>query len=174
MIDLESLLRIKNDDDFPKDAIVDQMLEARPLPMGRKEFEEWSERIISGAILPGGAEDPQVFLETQKFALANMLMHLGPTESHKPDAFFIHSLRKFAINQVADTIRKELHEAAKARTAAAEEKARLELEKAKKDLFDDEEDQEMIAAFFNEANKEALNKNEENSGRVSPAPEALV
>jgi tRNA nucleotidyltransferase (CCA-adding enzyme) len=100
------------------------MNESRPLPMGRQEFEEWSERIISGALLKGKVEvdDAQVFIESQKFALANMLMHLGPTESHKPDAFFIHSLRKFAINQVADTIRKELHEAAKARTAAEEAK----------------------------------------------------
>ena len=104
----------------PKDVIVDQMNEARPLPMGRTEFEEWATRIISGALLPGGKDDPAIFLESQKFALANMLMHLGPTESHKPDAFFIHSLRKFAINQVADTVRKELHEAAKARTAAEE------------------------------------------------------
>lgn len=98
--------------------ILAQMSEPRPLPMGREGFHEWADRIISGALLPGGVEDQEVFLESQKFALANMLMHLGPTESHKPDAHFIHSLRKFAINQVADTIRKELHESAKARTAA--------------------------------------------------------
>jgi hypothetical protein len=114
----------KNSQSTPKEVIIDQMNESRPLPMGRQEFEEWSERIISGALLKGKVEvdDAQVFIESQKFALANMLMHLGPTESHKPDAFFIHSLRKFAINQVADTIRKELHEAAKARTAAEEAK----------------------------------------------------
>lgn len=111
----------KNSCSTPKTVILDQLSEPRPLPMGRKEFEEWSDRIISGALLPGGAEDALIFLESQKFSLANMLMHLGPTESHKPDAFFIHSLRKFAVNQVADTIRKELHEAAKARTAATQE-----------------------------------------------------
>jgi hypothetical protein len=64
-------------------------------------------------------ERKKIFHEGQKFALANALMHLGPTESHKPDAFFIHSLRKFAINQVADTVRKELHAAAKARTESS-------------------------------------------------------
>lgn len=106
----------------PKEVIIDQMNEPRALPMGLSEFHQWSDRIISGAVVPGGKEDPEVFLQSQKFALANMLMHLGPTESHKPDAFFIHSLRKFAVNQVADTIRKELHEAAKARTAAEEAK----------------------------------------------------
>ena len=105
---------------MPTALIVDQLNEPRPLPMGREEFEEWSDRLISGALIPGGESDPVVFHESQKFALANMLMHLGPTESHKPDAFFIHSLRKFAINQVADSVRKELHDAAKARTAALE------------------------------------------------------
>lgn len=106
--------------DTPAELIVDQMNEPRPLPMGLAEFEEWSDRLIAGALIPGGESDPVVFHESQKFALANMLMHLGPTESHKADAFFIHSLRKFAVNQVADSVRKELHEAAKARTAAIE------------------------------------------------------
>lgn len=124
----------------PSDVIIDQMNEPRPLPMGRCEFDEWSDRLISGALLPGdhigvgGTFEEaqqrhakgQIFIESQKFALANMLMHLGPTESHKPDAFFIHSLRKFAVNQVADAVRKELHEAAKARTAAAEEAVKKE------------------------------------------------
>ncbi len=104
----------------PKEVILDQMSEPRALPMGRKEFDEWSDRIISGALIPGGADDLQAFIDAQKFSLANMLMHLGPTESHKPDAFFIHSLRKFAVNQVADAVRKELHEAAKTRTEAIE------------------------------------------------------
>ncbi len=110
----------KNLQSTPSEVIVDQMNEPRPLPMGKQEFEEWSDRIIGGALVPGGAEDPASFVESQKFALANMLMHLGPTESHKPDAFFIHSLRKFAVNQVADVVRKEIHEAAKARLAEQE------------------------------------------------------
>ncbi len=110
----------KNHKSMPKELIVDQMNEPRPLPMGRRDFSEWSDRIISGALVPGGTEDPLIFIDSQKFALANMLMHLGPTESHKPDAFFIHSLRKFAVNQVADSVRKELHEAAKLRTEAEE------------------------------------------------------
>ncbi len=102
----------------PKAVIIDQMNEPRPLPMGKTDFDEWSERIIGGTLLPGGSDDPQVFQDSQKFALANMLLHLGPTESHKPDAFFIHSLRKFAVNQVADAVRVELRDKAKARTDA--------------------------------------------------------
>lgn len=97
----------------PKELIADQLTEPRALPMGRQEFEEWADRIISGALVT--AE-----VSSQKYVLANMLLHLGPTESHKPDAFFIHSLRKFAVNQVADTIRRELFEAGKAKAAEQE------------------------------------------------------
>jgi hypothetical protein len=92
----------------PKEVILDQLNEPRPLPMGRTDFDEWSHRIISGALVPGGEEDAEVFIDSQRYALANMLIHLGPTESHKPDAHFIHSLRKFAINQVAHSIAQEL------------------------------------------------------------------
>lgn len=81
--------------------------------MGRTEFDVWSDRIIAGALVTAERS-------SQKYVLANMLMHLGPTECHKPDAHFIHSLRKFAVNQVADEIRREIHAETKARTAAAE------------------------------------------------------
>lgn len=108
----------KNSFFTPKAVIIDQMNEPRPLPMGRADFEDWSDRLISGALLPGGKEDPKVFIEGQKYALANMLLHLGPTESHKPDAFFIHSLRKVVTNQVAHTMIMEIKAAGDARAAA--------------------------------------------------------
>lgn len=75
--------------------------------MGMAEFEIWSDRIISGALCPAD-------IMSQKFALADLLTHLGPTESHKPDAYFIHCLRKFAVNQVAVAIRQKLYEEKKA------------------------------------------------------------
>lgn len=120
----------------PKEVILDQMNEPRALPMGKAEFISWSDRIISGALIPNekgltaldsdtlweGHHRWQIFVDSQRFALANLLLHLGPTESHKPDAFFIHSLRKFAVNQVADAVRVELRDAAKARTALEEKK----------------------------------------------------
>lgn len=109
-------------------AIVDQMREPRPLPMGRKEFEEWSDRIIAGALIPAESEEVRpALIEGQKFALANMIMHLGPTESHKPDAFFIHSLRKVVCNQVAHTIYQELKGNQMARAKAAEEAMTLKV-----------------------------------------------
>ena len=109
----------RNSASTPLDVIADQLIEPRPLPMGRTEFEEWSDRIISGTLLTADTN-------SQKFALANLLMHLGPTESHKPDAFFIHSLRKFAVNQVAEDVRQEIFAARKAALAAEEaEKAKV-------------------------------------------------
>lgn len=96
-----------------KKTIVNQLNEPRPLPTGVAEFEAWCERITSGTLLTADKE-------SMKFALCNMLLALGPTESHKPDAHFIHGLRKFAVNQVADAKRQEIREAAKARLAVEE------------------------------------------------------
>lgn len=116
-------MKLANTEVTPTTEIMGQMLEPRPLPMGRMEFEQWSDRIISGALIPGvNEEDPKALVQSQKFALANMLMHLGPTESHKPDAHFIHQLRKVVINQVAHSVSQEYRDEAKARIAAEEAK----------------------------------------------------
>lgn len=90
------------------------MTEMRALPMGRAEFEAWSDRIISGALVAADAR-------SLKFALANMILHLGPTEDHKEDIYFIKHLRKVSVNQVADAIANEIREEKK---AAGEEEAR--------------------------------------------------
>lgn len=99
-------IKLKNDENTPIETIKEQMGKPRPLPMGRSEFMEWSDRIISGALVSAAVED-------QRYVLANLIMHLGPTEDHKPDGFFIKSLRKLAANQVADTIRREIYDARK-------------------------------------------------------------
>lgn len=113
---------LKNSARTPKKKILDQMNEKRPLPMGRKEFDEWSERIISGALLPGGKDDPEAFIDEQKRVLCGMILHCGPTESHKEDAFFIHSLRKNASNFTAQEMFTELQAKAKERVAKRLEK----------------------------------------------------
>lgn len=97
----------------PKNVILKQLSEPRPLPMGRAEFDEWSDRLISGALVK--TEDKR----SQRFALASMIMHLGPTEDHKPDNFFIHSLRKAACNQVAHAMIMEIKGEQKAEMEAA-------------------------------------------------------
>jgi len=128
----------KNTAATPADVIIDQMTEPRPLPMGATDFEEWAERIISGALIPKDpAEDEKVFKDSLKFTIASMVMHLGPTESHKPDAYFIHGLRKGAANQVANAFMKQYHAAAKERLASEEtkkleEEGKATLERAKK------------------------------------------
>ncbi len=58
-----------------------------------------------------------------KFALAEMIMHLKPTESHCADAHFIHSLRKGAANQVAYAMMEELRTERKAALKKAEDDA---------------------------------------------------
>ncbi len=112
----------RNLESTPQAVIAVQLTEPRELPMGRKAFHEWSDRIIAGAMITA---DPQ----SLKFALSDLLLHLGPTESHKPDAFFIHSLRKFAVNQVAIAMRQELKDEHEAKKKAAEEEAKLKLVK---------------------------------------------
>lgn len=97
----------------PKSLVLDQMSEMRPLPLGATEFEEWSDRIISGAMLPAD-------VQSQKFALAEMIMHIKSTEDHCNDGFFIKSLRKSAANQVAHAKMAEIRNAAKSRLAAKE------------------------------------------------------
>lgn len=123
---LEILNPWKNSRFTSKSKIMDQMLEPRPLPMGMKEFEEWSDRIISGALIP--CEDK----DSLKAALASMLMALGPQEDHKPDAYFIHSLRKAATNEIAHGAFQEIKRKKEAEIAAEEEKKSKE--KTKKEL----------------------------------------
>jgi len=86
-----------------------KLSEPQPLPLGRKEFEEWSDRVISAAQIPG------VTVESQKFALSRMLIDLKPTIAFEADVYFVHCLRKAAVNQVAQTMFQEIHEARKAR-----------------------------------------------------------
>lgn len=87
----------------------------KALPVGVQDFHEWSDRIISKAGLPATPE-------SQKFALANILMKLPETKAHERDSFFVACLRKSAINQVADAMRITIRDAAKVRLAAEEAK----------------------------------------------------
>lgn len=114
-------MKVRNPEDTSTATILSQMGESRPLPMGRTDFDEWSDRIISGAIVDAD-------IKSQKFVLANMLLHLGPTESHKPDAYFIHTLRKNAVNQVALTMIQEIKNEAKAAEEAAKTPEQTQVE----------------------------------------------
>lgn len=98
----------------PVTLIQDQLNEKRPLPVGITEFHEWSDRIISGAGL-------QATVESQKYTLANLILHMKPTEAYCEDLYFINSLRKYASNQVADFYRQKIFPEVKERLRKEEE-----------------------------------------------------
>ena len=115
-------LRGRNTDATPKDVILDQLKEPRPLPMGRQEFEDWSDRIISGAMIPGATAT------SLKFALAEMVMHAKPTESHIADGYFVQCLRKAASNQICWAVIQEFKDEQKRKALAAQD-APIKVEK---------------------------------------------
>lgn len=98
---------------FGRKKLQSSLQEKRPLPTGITEFHLWSERIISGACLTAT-------VESQKFSLANILINLQPTIAFEADLYFINCLRKSAVNQVADAMREQIRDAAKARLNAKE------------------------------------------------------
>jgi hypothetical protein len=80
-----------------------EMMEKRALPIGKTQFEEWSDRIIQGAMVEASKR-------SQKWTLAEMVMHLNPTEAFKEDAHFILKLRKAAVNETCAAIMREIKE----------------------------------------------------------------
>jgi hypothetical protein len=102
-----------------EDILVD-IMEPKPLPIGMSEFESWANRIIAGALIVGEPGMEERLIDSQKFTLASTILTLGPTESHKPDAYFIHVLRKAAANQIAHAAQQTLHKKAKEQLAKEE------------------------------------------------------
>ena len=99
---------------FKKKSIKSLLTEKRPLPIGMAEFDEWSDRIISGTCLPATSQ-------SQKFALAEMIMHLPPTDDCMDDLFFIKKLRKGAVNQIAYAKMESIRDAEKKRLKEIED-----------------------------------------------------
>lgn len=110
---LIALIRGRNSLATPASVVKAQMRDLRPLPMGVQEFHEWSDRIIAGAMMTATPD-------SLKFALAEMIMHMPPTESHCADIVFIHRLRKAAANQVAYAMMEQLRTDRKAVLARQE------------------------------------------------------
>ena len=124
-VELKEQIEDLNDSEFDAEEDLDERLHIdRPLPVGRKEFEEWSDRIIQDCGLT-------VTPDSIKFTLAAMVLQLGNTDAFKPNAYFISALRKAAANQVAQAVMEELNQKKKARIEA-EKKAQLEAEEAAK------------------------------------------
>lgn len=77
-----------------KKSVLRDLNERKPLPTGMTAFEEWSDRIAAATPL-------SISKDSIDIALATMIMHLGPQESHKEDAYFVHSLLRSAAQQIA-------------------------------------------------------------------------
>lgn len=97
-------MKVINKEDLSVGDMTQAMLERQALPIGKTQFIEWSDRIIKSALI-------EAETESLRFSLAAMLMHLGPTEAFKEDAFFILQLRKAAVNQTAHSMMTDLKEA---------------------------------------------------------------
>ena len=116
-----SNIKVKEADVIEIGNIKKEMMEKRPLPIGKKQFEEWSDRIIAGA-------EVEASPRSLKFSLASMILHnLSATESFKEDAYFIHCLRKAASNQTAHYIMEVIKDEQIAEKKQAEETAKKHL-----------------------------------------------
>lgn len=90
------------------------------LPRGASDFNAFIESILYAYNLPNS--------RSYHFAIATMVMHMGPQETHKHKSFFAKALYKSMSNQVAfqiiqdakDAERKEQEEQAKEAQAAKE------------------------------------------------------
>lgn len=97
-----------------------------PLPVGMTEFEEWSNSIIE---LSGNYADT----DSMKFAIASMVIHLGPQTSHISKNHFVRSLRKTAANQIASQVFIDVKERQKQKELAAKEAAASNEENSQKE-----------------------------------------
>lgn len=66
-----------------------------PIPTGMTEFNAWVDSLIAIYTLPTADRDSIVF------AVASMIMHLGPTTAYKPKLYFVLALRSGAAKQIA-------------------------------------------------------------------------
>lgn len=86
------------------DEIKDMLQEKRALPLGLKEFEEFFERLWSGALLTSEPGKEEWLKLSAKNVIANEILHLPSSQTHETDIYFINRLRKVATNQVCISI----------------------------------------------------------------------
>lgn len=84
------------------------------LPVGMTGFEAWADSIQETYKLPTEDKD------TVRFALASMIMHLGPQDATKSKYFFVLSLRAGAAKQIAGAYFYEIKQKQQAASKANE------------------------------------------------------
>jgi len=90
------------------------------LPTGRTQFDKWSKSIVDRYNNLTGND---LTYDSGQFALAAMIVNLGPTQIKKPKRYFLKALLKTSANQVASQIFIEIKEKQKAAELAAKEVA---------------------------------------------------
>ncbi len=91
----------------------------QPLPLGMAEFDLWTTRIIRTYGLLDN--------DSVRFALATMIMHVGPQSSRKSPLYFAKTAKKGMANQIAHGYMQNLKE--KQALEMAAEKAKTEADK---------------------------------------------
>jgi len=89
------------------------MTDKKALPLTRDDFIQWTNEIIDLAMVPADRE-------SQRFAIADMAVHLNGTEDHKEYGYFVKVLRKTTYNQIALSMMDEIRTKAKLRLAEQE------------------------------------------------------
>lgn len=89
------------------------MTDKKPLPLTMAGFQTWSDEIIDLAMVPADRE-------SQRFAIADMAVHLNGTEDHKEYGYFVKVLRKTTYNQIALSMMDEIRTKAKMKLAEQE------------------------------------------------------
>ena len=79
----------------------EEMLQRRPLPIGKTQFDEWADRIIKASLV-------EADYESLKYILCERLQHIGPTDAFREDAYFILQLRTIAVKETAFNIFQEI------------------------------------------------------------------
>lgn len=118
-------MKVVTTDGVAIDQLTKELGEPRALPTGRAEFEEWAERVLSGVTFTADKR-------SLRFALAQMLMQIGPVEAFKPDGYFIKALHVAATKQVAFEIGNELKIQAQKEIEADKAKQTIEAAIAKR------------------------------------------
>lgn len=88
-----------------------------PIPTGTTEFHAWADSIASTYTLPTADTD------SIRYALATMIMHLGPTVAYKPKLYFVFALRAAASKQIAGGVFTEIKQKQIAAAKAKESEA---------------------------------------------------
>jgi hypothetical protein len=91
-----------------------------PLPAGVKEFHEWAERIMEKTGL-------SATVESQKFALAGIILSLKENVGYVEDSYFVNCLRRSASEQVVRQVANDIRDRVKAKKPEEEKQKQAEV-----------------------------------------------